>query len=126
MLLSMKIIDQYMLVLMEVHCTSSSTFLGQSMRFVVQHSQNLVPFTQSSPELRVPLSPEGEGLGSRMFATARYIAKKKEISNLCTAFLSRSSMRRTFSYLSSLCTPPFFLSKYGISLTVVLIVKILI
>ena len=51
-----------MLVLKEVHCKSSSTFLGQSMRCVVQHSQNLVPFTQSSPELRVPLSPESEGL----------------------------------------------------------------
>ena len=73
-----KIIDQYMLVLKEVHCKSSSTFLGQSMRCVVQHSQNLVPFTQSSPELRVPLSPEGEGLGSRMFATARYMSKKEK------------------------------------------------
>ena len=75
--MSIKIIDQYMLVLKEVHCNSSSTFLGQSMRCVVQHSQNLVPLTQSSPELRVPLSPEGECLGSRMFATARYMSKKE-------------------------------------------------
>ena len=66
-----------MLVLKEIHCKSSSIPLGQSVRCVVHHSQNLVPFTQSSSELRVPLSPEGEGLGSRMFATARYMSKKE-------------------------------------------------
>lgn len=34
-----------------------------------QHSQNLASFAQGSPELRVLLCPEGEGLGSRMFTS---------------------------------------------------------
>ena len=98
------------------------------MRCVVQHSQNLVLFTQSSPELRVPLSPEGEGMhGVENVRNSSVHEQKRKKYQICARRFSRDHQRggRLVIFLAS-APLLFFLSRYGISLTVMLIVKILI
>lgn len=69
-----KNVKQYMLIPKGVHCKSSSIYfvLDKACAACSQHGQNMAPFAQSYPELRVFLSPE-RGLGLGMCYSSPFI-----------------------------------------------------